>query len=157
MSKSPQASKVLMTQLVMPEHANVLGNIFGGQLMAWIDQAAAICAFRHARKLCVTASIDAVDFISPVRIGDIVILEANLNYTGRTSMEVGVMVTAENPLTGEKNKTTTAYLTFVALDEAGKPSQVPEIVPETAEEKKWFVDAEQRRKLRLEKKKNGSK
>lgn len=150
--KAPSESRVEMTELVMPEHTNAIGTIFGGQVMAWIDTSAAICAFRHCRKMCVTASMDAVDFISPVRLGQIVILQANVNYTGRTSMEIGVRVTSEDPLTGNKAHTASAYLTFVAVDENGKPSEVPPLLIRTEEEKKWYKEGEERRKARLQQK-----
>ena len=150
--KSPSESRVEMTQLVLPEHTNALGTIFGGQIMAWIDTAASICAFRHCRKHCVTASMDALDFISPVKLGHIVILNANVNFAGKTSIEVGVKVTSEDPLTGMKHHTSSAYLTFVALDhENGKPSEVPPVAPQTAQEKKWFEEAKCRREARLKK------
>ena len=137
--KSPSESRVEMTQLVLPEHTNALGTIFGGHIMAWIDTAASICAFRHSRQQCVTASMDTLDFISPVKVGHIVILQANVNFTGKTSMEVGVKVTSEDPLTGKKNLTASAYVTMVAIDATGKPAPIPPVAPQTAEEKKWFL------------------
>lgn len=146
--KSPSESRVEMTQLVLPEHTNALGTIFGGQIMAWIDTAASIASFRHCRKNCVTARMDALDFISSVKLGYIVILQANVNFAGKTSVEVGVKVTSENPLTGEKKHTSSAYLTFVALDTAGKPTPVPPVAPQTAQEKKWFEEASMRRAAR---------
>lgn len=149
--KAPKESRVEMTQLVLPEHTNALGTIFGGQVMAWIDTAAAICAFRHGRKLCVTASMDALNFISPVKLGHIVILQANVNYTSRTSMEIGVKVRSEEPLTGIQRHTASAYLTFVAVDEKGAPSPVPPVAPETEQEKKWFDEGKKRREARLKK------
>lgn len=148
-AKKPSVSRVEMTELVLPEHTNALGNIFGGQIMKWVDTAAAICAFRHCRQTCVTASMDALDFISPVKVGYIVILHANVNYTGTTSMEIGVKVTSENSLTGEKNKTASAYLTFVAITADGSPSPVPQLIVETEQEKKWFEAAGRRKKARL--------
>src|SRR5438552_2311596 len=101
-SKPPSESRVEMTELVLPEHTNAMGTIFGGQIMAWIDTAAAVCAFRHCRQMCVTVSMDALHFISPVKLGQIVILQANVNFTGKTSLEIGVQVMAEAPLTGSK-------------------------------------------------------
>ena len=148
-SKAPEESRVEMTELVLPEHTNAYGNIFGGQIMAWIDTAAAICAFRHCRNLCVTASMDALDFISPVKLGHIVILNANLNYTGRTSMEVGVKIRSEDPLTGEQHHTASSYLTFVAINESGKPIAVPPINPQTDQEKEWFQEAKTRKEIRI--------
>lgn len=148
-AKPPSASRVEMTEIVLPEHTNALGTIFGGQVMSWIDTAAAICAFRHCRRMCVTVSMDALEFISPIKLGHIVILQANINYTGKTSMEIGVRVTSEDPLTGKKNKTASAYLTFVAVDRKGKPIPVPAVSPQTKSEKMWFAEAKERRKLRL--------
>jgi acyl-CoA hydrolase len=144
-SKPPSASRVEMTELVLPEHTNAIGTIFGGQIMAWIDTAAAICAFRHSRQMCVTASMDTLDFISPVKLGQIVILQASVNYTGKSSMEIGVKVTSEDPLSGETKKTATAYLTFVAVDGKGKTVLVPQVAPETEQEKKWFAQGQRRR------------
>lgn len=153
--KPPAESRVEMTQLVLPEHTNALGTIFGGQIMAWIDTAAAICAFRHCRQLCVTASMDALNFISPVKLGHIVIIRASVNYTGRTSMEIGVKVVSEDPLTGEKSHTASAYLTFVAVNEEGKPVPLPPVDPQTEQEKKWYKEGEKRRKQRLMNKQQG--
>lgn len=148
--KKMSESRVEMTELVLPSHTNAMGNIFGGQIMAWVDIAASICAFRHCRMPCVTASMDALDFISPVKLGEIVILRANINYAGRSSMEIGVKVTSENPLTGEENHTASAYLTFVALDANGKPAkQVPGLITETDKETTWLNEAQQRRATRL--------
>ncbi len=149
-SKKMSESRVEMTQLVLPEHTNAMGTIFGGQIMAWVDIAAAICAFRHCRMPCVTVSMDALDFISPVKLGEIVILRANINFAGRSSMEIGVKVTAENPLTGELKHTASAYLTFVALDNTGKPAaQIPTLITENDKERNWLDEAKQRRAARL--------
>src|SRR3990167_10624346 len=134
--KPPSESRVEMTELVLPEHTNALGTIFGGQVMAWIDTAAAVCAFRHCRSMCVTASMDALNFISPVKLGQIVILRANVNYTGTKSMEIGVRVMSEDPLTGKQSHTASAYLTFVAVDASGTPILVPQVKPETEQEKR---------------------
>lgn len=151
-TKTPKESRVEMTELVLPEHTNALGTIFGGQVMAWIDTAAAICAFRHCHSMCVTASIDALDFISPVKLGHILILQANVNFTGKTSMEIGVKVTSEDPMTGARQHTASAYLTFVAVDKDGASIPVPQVAPETEAEKKWFAEGAERRADRLKKK-----
>ncbi len=151
MNKSITESRVEMTELVLPEHTNALGTIFGGQIMSWIDIAAAICAFRHCRSLCVTASMDALSFLHPVKLGDIVNLKASVNYTGKTSMEIGVRVSAEDPLTGVINHTSSAYLTFVAVDDKGHPKPVPGINPQTDDEKRRFEAAQRRKALRLRK------
>lgn len=142
-------SQVVMTELVLPSHTNAFGSIFGGQVMSWIDICAAIAAQRHSRKPVVTASVDALQFVAPVYQGWTVNLKASVNYAGRTSMEVGVRVDAENPRTGEMFHTASAYLTFVALDENHKPSEIPPVLPETTEEKRRFKDAKTRREYRL--------
>lgn len=152
-SKPVSESRVEMTELVLPEHTNALGTIFGGQIMAWIDTAAAICAFRHCRTLCVTASMDALNFVNPVKLGHIVILKASINFTGKTSMEIGVRVTSEDPLTGKQAHTASAYLTFVSVDEKGNPQPVTPLLPETAEEKRRYMEGLKRREARLQQKK----
>lgn len=138
-----------MTQLVLPTHINALGSIFGGTIMSWIDIAAAIAAQRHSNKEVVTASIDSLSFIAPVYKGWVVNLKASVNYTSRTSMEVGVRVDAENPRTGEVFHTASAYTTFVALGGNGKPIEVPGLVCETDDEKRRFAEGKRRREERL--------
>ncbi len=142
-------SQVIRTEIVHPGDTNPLGTIFGGTVVAWIDMAAAMCAMRHARTNAVTASIDAVSFLSPVRVGEFVIIKASVNYTGKTSMEIGVCVESEDPKTGERKHTASAYLTFVAINEKGKPIAVAPVTPETEVEKKRFKMAEKRRAARL--------
>ena len=142
-------SQVQMVQMVLPTDTNRLGNLLGGQLMHWIDIAAAIAAARHANRVCVTASVDELNFHHPIRQGDVVMLQASVNRAFTTSLEVGVRVTKENLLTGEKLYTNTAYLTFVAIDEEGKPTLVPPIKPMTKDEKRRYADAARRRQLRL--------
>jgi len=149
-SRPVSESAVVMTELVLPTHTNALGSIFGGVIMSWIDIAAAISAQRHSRKSVVTASIDALHFIAPVYKGWVVNLKASVNYAGRTSMEVGVRVDAENPVTGERFHTSSAYMTFVALDEDGRPSEIPQVLPQSSEEKRRFEAAQQRRATRLQ-------
>ena len=143
-------SRVEMTEIVLPGHTNQLGSIFGGQLMAWIDIAGSIAAARHARGVCVTASIDALHFVAPVRLGQHVCIFACVNFTGRTSMEVGVRLESEDPNSGQRTHVATSYLTFVAIDPGGKPRPVPPIVPESDEEKRRYHDAELRRESRLQ-------
>ncbi len=143
-------SYVQMTEIVLPGHTNQLGSIFGGQLMAWIDIAGSIAASRHARGVCVTASIDALHFLAPVRLGHHISIFASVNYTGRTSMEVGARLESEDPHTGERTYVAKAYMTFVAVDERGAPRPVPPIVPETEAELRRFRDAEIRRASRLD-------
>lgn len=147
--KSSSESQVEATHLVQPSDINSIGTIFGGTVMSWIDLAAAACANRHTRMVCVTASMDALDFVAPIHLGDIVILRAQINYTHRTSLEVGVRIESENPFTGETRHTASAYLTFVALDKNGKPAEVPPLLVQSSIEKQRFAEAEQRRKVRL--------
>ena len=142
-------SKVVMTELVLPSHANAIGTIFGGTVMSWVDIAAAICAQRHSQKQVVTAHVDELTFVAPVYQGWVVNLNASINFTGRTSMEVGVRVDAENPKTNETFHTASAYLTFVALDSHGKPSPIPPIEPQTEDEKRRHNAAILRREQRL--------
>lgn len=149
MKKTPSESAVLMTEIVLPQHTNALGTIFGGTVMSWIDIAGAIAAGKHARSTVVTASIDALHFIAPIKLGHVVELKACVNVTGKSSMEVGVRVDTENPLTGEKNHSVSAYLTFVALDANGKAKLVPEIDPQTDAEKRRFKAALKRRESRV--------
>jgi acyl-CoA hydrolase len=146
---TPRASRVETAQLVLPGLTNVHGTIFGGILMQWIDIAAGIASARHAGGPVVTASMDRLHFLSPVQLGEIVILQAQVNFAGNTSMEVGVRVFAENHVTFERRQTTRAYLTFVAVDGQGRPRAVPPLVLETAEERRRFKDAEGRRAVRL--------
>jgi acyl-CoA hydrolase len=130
-TKSPSQSAVESRYLIMPHQANPHGTVFGGVIVAWIDMVAAMAAQRHCGKEVVTAGIDSLAFKEPIRIGDHVVLRASVNYVSRTSMEVGVQVTREDPYTGENAVATTAHLTFVALDENKKPTPAPPIQPET--------------------------
>ena len=148
-AKPISESAVEMTEIALPTHSNALGTLFGGQVMAWIDICAAIAAIRHARGVCVTASLDAMSFISPVHVGEFVLLKASVNFTGKTSMEVGVKVESEEPNTGVRTHVSSAYLTFVALDTHGKPRVIPPVKPVTAEEKRRFRQAQLRRAARL--------
>ena len=143
-------SYTTMTELVHPTHTNALGSIFGGTIMSWVDICAAIAAQRHCSMPVVTASIDALNFIAPVYKGWIVNLKASVNYVSRTSMEVGVRVDAENPIEKKTFHTASAYLTFVALDVAGKPTPVPGLKTETPEQVRRFKAAEERRQSRLD-------
>ncbi len=142
-----------MTQLVLPNDTNQLGNLLGGQLMHWIDLVAAIAAARHSQRICVTASVDELNFLHPIKTGEVVTLLASVNRVFNTSMEVGVKVLSENMLTGKIRHANSAYLTFVALDGEGSPVSVPQIPIETDEEKRRFDDALTRRKERLRKRK----
>lgn len=138
------------SQIMMPQHANALGHVFGGVIMSMVDTTAAVSAMRHARTTCVTASVDRVDFREPVHVGDLVIMKSSVNYVGTTSMEVGVRVETENLLDGVRRHTNSCYLTFVAVDRDGRPVPVPPIVPETAVERRRYDAAKARRRRRLE-------
>ena len=148
--KRASDSAVEMTEIVLPFHANSLGTIFGGQVAAWIDICAGVAAMRHARAIVVTASMDDLHFMAPVHVGEVLVLRAHVNRAFGTSLEIGVRVEAESPLTGERRHTATAYLTFVALDEAGNRVAVPPLVPETEAERRRYEQAAQRRAWRLE-------
>lgn len=134
----------------MPQHANNLGHVFGGVILSMMDRTSAVAAIRHARSSCVTVSVDRVDFREPIHLGDLVIMKASVNFVGRTSMEVGVRVEAENLVTGVRRHTNSCYLTFVAIDDAGRPVPVPPLRPETEIERRRHAAAEQRRRRRLE-------
>lgn len=151
-ARSVAHSRVIMTQLVLPTHTNSLDTIFGGVVMSWIDVAGAIAAQRHCQKEVVTASLDDLHFIAPVRKGWVVNIKSAVNFVSKTSMEVGVRVDAENPKTSEHFHVASAYLTFVALDSRGKPTPVPPLLLENEEDRRRFDEAQQRRQLRLKRK-----
>jgi acyl-CoA hydrolase len=138
-----------MSELMMPQHANIMGNVFGGVILSLVDRVAAVCAIRHSRKQCVTVSVDKVDFREPIHVGELITAMARVNFAGRTSMEVGVKVIAENVISGEQRHTNSCYVTYVALDENGQPSPVPPVVPETPDEKRRYERAAQRRASRV--------
>ena len=142
-------SEVFMTELVLPNDTNQLGNLLGGRLMHWIDIAAAIAAQRHSGRVCVTASVDQLEFHTPISLGEIVTLQASVNRAFRSSMEVGVIVTAQGLGDSLMRRANNAYPTFVAIDDSGKPVQVPATVPENDEQKRRFDQALLRRELRL--------
>ncbi len=148
-TRTPAESEVFMTELVLPQHTNALGTIFGGTVMSWIDIAGAISAGKYARCSVVTASIDALHFIAPIKLGHAVELKACVNITGKSSMEVGVRVTSENLITGERFHNVSAYLTFVALGSDGKPRAVPVLEPKTESEKRRYKAAIKRRASRV--------
>ena len=145
-------SRVVMNEMVLPNDANMLGSVLGGKAMHLMDMCAAM---RHCRKVIVTASVDHLSFHHPVKVGEIMILKASVNYTDRTSMEVGVRIEAEHPITGEKRHNSSAYLTFVALDEEGRPTPVPKVMPTTEDEKRRYEAARNRREERLKRIKAG--
>jgi acyl-CoA hydrolase len=138
-------SRSEMTELVLPNDANTLGNLLGGRLMHYIDLVGAMAAYRHARSYVVTASMDHIDFIAPVHVGDLLILKSNLNRAFRTSMEVGVKVWVEHTINGTLRHVASAYLTFVAVDQQGRRVRVPPLAPETEEEQRRYIDAGRRR------------
>ncbi|TYQ16802.1 UNVERIFIED_CONTAM: acyl-CoA hydrolase [Acetivibrio alkalicellulosi] len=150
--KTPIESQVEMTELVLPNDTNLLGNLLGGKLMHWIDIAGAMAASRHSNKVVATVSLDSLDFRHPIRMGEVVILKATLTWTGNTSMEVSVNVYSENIKSGSTILTNKAFITFVALDDRGKPSKVPPLIIESEEEKKVFCEAKKRREYRLKRK-----
>jgi acyl-CoA hydrolase len=148
--KTPKESAVETRYLIMPHQANPQGTAFGGTIVAWIDMVAAMAAQRHCGREVVTAGIDSLAFKEPIRIGDHVVLRAAVNYVSRSSMEVGVQVTREDPYNSEKVIATTAHLTFVALDENKKPIPAPPVLPETVQEKKRYEHAKLRVQARKE-------
>jgi len=151
-SKPMNASRVTLSQLMHLEHANLLGNVHGGWIMKLVDEAGALACMRHAQKKVVTVAIDSMTFRQPIKIGDLIILNAVVAYTGHTSMEAEVQVIAENPITGEQTHTNTAYLVYVALDDEGKPTSVPQLIAETDDEKHKMEDAKKRQERRLKEK-----
>ena len=149
-SKPVRESQHETSELMMPGDSNNMGHVFGGVIMAMMDKCAAISAFRHCRAPVVTASIDRVDFREPIHLGDLVVMKSSVNFVGRTSMEVGVRVEAEELMTGRRRHTNSCYLTFVAVDKDGKPIEVPALQPETPDEKRRYQAAKERRARRLE-------
>src|SRR5215208_5656847 len=149
-SAPPSASRHETSRMMMPGDANNLGHVFGGAILAMMDTSAAVAAIRHARSSCVTVSIDRVDFREPIHLGDLVVMKASVNYAGRTSMEIGVRVEAEDLITGRRRHTNSAYLSFVAVDRNGRPVEVPKLLLESDDEKRRHAAAQQRRQRRLE-------
>jgi acyl-CoA hydrolase len=147
--KTPKESVVIMTELVLPNDTNVFGNLMGGRLMYWMDIAAALAALKHGALPTVTASVDNISFESPIKLGNVVHIEAKVSRAFNTSMEIHMNVWGEDSLQQYRYKSNEAYYTFVAVDMSGKPVRVPEIRPETEEEKKLFEGALRRRQLRL--------
>ncbi len=145
---SPDESASEITEFMLPGQVNNLGHVFGGVLLSMVDRAAAVTAMRHARRPCVTVSINQVDFKEPIYAGEVVTCSARVNYVGRTSMEIGVGVVAENPITGLKRHTNDCFLTFVAIDENSRPTPVPGLKLATNEEKERFEDGRRRRENR---------
>jgi uncharacterized protein (TIGR00369 family) len=142
-------SQATMSELMMPQHANNLGNVFGGVILSLVDRVAAVAATRHARRQCVTVSVDRVDFLEPIYLGELVTARATVNYAGRTSMEVSVEIEAEDLVTGRRRHTNSCYVTYVAIDEQGRPTPVPPVLPQTEDEWRRYRAAEARRARRL--------
>lgn len=147
--KTPSESEVVMTELVLPNDTNYLGNLLGGRLMHWIDIGAALAAMRHSGRVCVTASVDEISFNEPIKLGHVVLIRAILTRAFRTSMEVFVEVEREDPLHQTRTQTSVAYLTFVAIDQYGKPLPAPPLDPKTKEELDRYEEAAIRREARL--------
>jgi acyl-CoA hydrolase len=141
-------STVTSVRIMMPADANIRGNVFGGAIMKYMDEIAAVVAFRHARRNVVTASIDRMNFIAPVYLGDLLILKASVNYVGKSSMEIGVRMEAENLVTGEVTHAGSCFLTYVALDDKGRPTAVDPVIPVSPDEKRRHKEAATRRRLR---------
>ena len=150
LTRTVSESRHETSEIMMPGHANNLGHVFGGVVLGMMDKTAAVAAIRHSRSTCVTASIDRVDFREPIHLGDLVVLKASVNYVGRTSMEIGVRVEAEDLQSGNRRHTNSCYLTFVAVDRNGRPVEVPLLQPESPDEIRRYQAAEERRRRRLE-------
>jgi acyl-CoA hydrolase len=148
--KRPSESALTTARVMMPTDANILGNVFGGAIMKYMDEIAGMVAWRHAGRNCVTASVDRMSFYAPVYVGNLLILKASVNYVGTTSMEVGVRIESQDPSSRRTTHTASCHLTFVALDEKGRPTRIPKVVPSTRDEKRRFREAQERRKLREE-------
>jgi acyl-CoA hydrolase len=147
--KTAHASHISIAQLMQPEHANLHGNVHGGWIMKLVDEAGALACMRHAQRRVVTVTVDSLVFREPIKIGDLIILNAEVTYTGHTSMEAEVQVVAENPITGERTHTNTAYLVFVALDDEGNPTTVPALIAETDEDRDRMEQAKKRQAHRI--------
>ena len=148
--KTVKNTHVIMHELILPNDTNLLGNVLGGRVMHLMDMCAAMSASKHARTAVVTASVDRLDFLAPVKKGGIMILKSSVNYTGKSSMEVGVRIESENPKTGDTNHTSSAYLTFVSLNDNGKPQRVENIEPENDIEIRRFNEGKIRHEERKE-------
>ena len=148
-AKPVSKSRVTLTQLMLPQHANALGNVHGGVIMKMVDETAAISAMRHAQRPCVTVAVDSMTFRQHVNVGELLSCTASVNYVGKTSLEVGVKVSAENAITARTTHTNSAYLVFVALDDQNRPCPVPPLLVETPEEERRLHEAKARQAHRL--------
>ena len=149
MKKYVKDSYVIMHELILPNDTNNLGNVFGGKVMQYMDLCAAMSAYKFARTAVVTASVDRLDFLAPATVGDMLILKSSVNYAHKTSMEIGVRIDAENVKTGQRKHTASAYLTFVSLDEDGKPQKISDIIPESKDEKRRYQEGKERHAQRI--------
>jgi acyl-CoA hydrolase len=147
--RPPRLSRTTIAEVMMPHMANHMGNVHGGVILGMLDRVGAVSAIRHSQRICVTVSVDRVDFREPIHLGELVTMYASVNYAHRTSIEVGVRVEAENLLTGVRRHTNSCYLTFVAVDDAAQPVAVPPVIPETDEERRRYRVAEARRAQRI--------
>jgi uncharacterized protein (TIGR00369 family) len=147
--KTPDSSRVTLHQLMLPEHANALGNVHGGLIMKLVDEAGAIAAMRHAQRQCVTIAIDSMTFDKPVHLGELLVCDARVTYVGRTSIEVSVRVHAEDPITASTTHTNSAHLVYVALDSDGKPTEVPRLELVTDTDRRAWAEGELRQRERL--------
>jgi uncharacterized protein (TIGR00369 family) len=154
--KPVSASNVVLSRVMHPNDASFIGTVHGGVILRMLDEAGGMAAFRHARKSVVTAAIDSMSFLAPVYVGNLVTAKASVNSVGRTSMEVGVRVEAEDLLTGKVAHTASAYLVYVAVDRRGKPLRVPLLIPTTAEDRRRMAAAERRRKARAARRATGA-
>ena len=150
MKKYVKDSYVVMHELILPNDTNNLNTVFGGKVMQYMDLCAAMSAYKFARTAVVTASVDRLDFLAPASVGDMLILKSSVNYSHKSSMEVGVRIDAENVKTGQRRHTASAYLTFVSLDEDGKPKSIDNIVPESKDEKRRYNQGKERHAQRRE-------
>ncbi len=150
MKKYVKDSQVVMHELILPNDTNNLNTVFGGKVMQYMDLCAAMSAYKFARTAVVTASVDRLDFLAPASVGDMLILKSSVNYTHNSSMEIGVRIDAENVKTGERRHTATAYLTFVSLDENGKPQSTSNIIPESEDEKRRYEEGKVRHAQRVQ-------
>lgn len=148
-AKPISASRITLAMMMQPEHGNFHGNVHGGWIMKWVDEAGALACMRHSQRRVVTVAVDQMIFRQPIRIGDLVTLNAEVSYVGRTSMEAEVHVTSENPITGECTHTNTAYLVYVALDENGQPCAVPPLFAENEIEQRRLEAGKARQAYRL--------
>ncbi len=149
-AKCSSDSEVTLSQQMMPSDANPLGNVHGGHIMKLVDEAGGLAAMRHARRPVVTVAMDSMSFLSPVRVGHLLTLRARVNWVGKSSIEVGIRVEAENPVTGEITHTNSAFAVFVAMDDSGRPTNIPPLILESDEERRRWIEGEERQEIRLQ-------